>query len=547
MLRPNRLSAQVFEHLPPVLAHYLDAARHFWLSGVPQEGRVELLERRGVFVDIDRLAGERRQMLAVLGPKWTRALSYRIGFEQGRRAAVRGDAAFEGNARLVLQSGLVYGQLEGWYTAEPVRFEFDLEDGSVYREVLVHDGAEAAAHIKVHPVSEWPVCWYTAGFMAGHVSEVLGRVVHTLETDCQGQGAGACRFVSKLAEEWGDEAAWAKAALKLESVEEALEGGGRQSAADEAALERKERELRSLRARLRTDRLLDALVADAEGMQPALVRARRMAASDAPVLLVGEAGTGKATFARAIHMGSRRGGGPFEAFSGAGLSPWEQVEALTGGHSQPGVITRAHGGTLYIEELGALALETQACLMRALEPHGGAEGAGMEWMEPDFRLAAGMEEEPETLRRSGRLREDVYYVLKTARLDLPPLRERGTDVLRLAELFLEEARARHGRPEAELSREAKDVLLGCAWPGNARQLKNAVDHAVLMAEGSVLGLGDLPEEVVTERAAPAPRHLTREVVEAALTRTRGNRTEAAALLGVGRTTLWRLMKRMGLA
>jgi transcriptional regulator with PAS, ATPase and Fis domain len=165
----------------------------------------------------------------------------------------------------------------------------------------------------------------------------------------------------------------------------------------------------------------------------------------------------------------------------------------------------------------------------------------------DVRLIAALDEDPVEAKDEGRLREDFYYALTVGRLDVPPLRERQTDILRLAEDFLRDFQKRYERPQVTMSAAFKQMLLDCAWPGNVRQLRNVIEHAVIMSSGGTLEAKDLPEEVLATRWTKQPGELTPEVIRATLSRTNNNRSKAAQLLGVGRTTLWRSMKRYGIA
>ena len=165
----------------------------------------------------------------------------------------------------------------------------------------------------------------------------------------------------------------------------------------------------------------------------------------------------------------------------------------------------------------------------------------------DLRIIASTQIDPKKALADGMLDEGLYYALAIGRIDLPPLRDRGPDIIPLAEKFLRDAKERHGRSDTRMSEEFKEVLLGCAWPGNLRQLNTVVEHAVLMSSEDELGPETLPDEILADRWTREPKELTEDVIRAALNRTRNNRSKAAELLGVGRTTLWRAMKRLDVA
>jgi transcriptional regulator with PAS, ATPase and Fis domain len=211
-----------------------------------------------------------------------------------------------------------------------------------------------------------------------------------------------------------------------------------------------------------------------------------------------------------------------------------------------GALERANGGSIYLEEVTKLSLETQGQLLRVMQD-GVVTPLGADApVKVDVRVIAAIQSDPRQAMAAGALREDLYYAVAVASIELPPLRDRADDILRLADVFLQEAQARYQRLDSVMSPKFKMALLDCAWPGNLRQLRNVIEHAVLMSGGGEMGPNDLSDDVLATRALPAPQELTPEVVRAALRRAQGNRSHAAKLLNVGRTTLWRALKRMGL-
>lgn len=569
MMRPTKLSAKVFLELPPVLAHYLEGGRNVWLESVPSKGKLSLVNRPGVFVDIEALAVERKQLVEILGLKRARALRYRTGFEQGRREAARHFAVYAQNARLALQAGPVFGQLQGRFIAESVKFEFDLGERTLYRELVLQQSAEGISHRVAFEDCRDCACWTVAGYLSGQVSEIVGRHVVTLETECCAKGDAHCRFISRLESEWDGEADWVRQAIQMEPLEDELrrlsEGAPviAPVAVSTPKADADEQPENGHAATTPVELLtlaepepgLEGYVADSAAMAPVVKRFRHLKDTDVPMLLTGEAGTGRQTLARLLHKASRRAEGPFVALDCIGLADEHLTQELFGyvqgafpgaTRNHTGALARAHGGTLFLDEVANLSLEAQGRLARAMEEHAVMPLGATEAAPADVRIIAATQHDPHEKMTKGELREDLYYALSVARLSLPPLRERGTDILRLAEAFLQEFRGRYHKDGARLSDAFKQVLLECAWPGNVTQLRNVIEHAVVMGDGQDLSVEDLPEEVLATRWKRAPQELSEQVIRAALSRTNGNRSHAADLLGVGRTTLWRAMKRLGL-
>lgn len=300
------------------------------------------------------------------------------------------------------------------------------------------------------------------------------------------------------------------------------------------------------------------------GRSPSLVEALERAGrvipfADTTVLLTGETGTGKDMLARAIHYNSSRGAAPFVEVNCAAL-PATLLEAELFGYEKgaftdaktekPGLFEAAQGGTLFLDEIGDLTLELQAKLLRALENKRVRRLGSVAEREIDARIVAATHVELESAVREKRFRRDLYYRLNVAHVHLPPLRERGGDVLLLAEHFLKSFTARHGLKRQRLSRPAKERLAHYGWPGNVRELKHVIERALLFAKGEEIQAEDVRvaadayEETPGELRVAFPASLeevSREVARAAVEYCNGNKSEAARILDVGRKRLYALL------
>lgn len=504
-------------------------------------------------MELETLAVERRQLMQLLGKDRARALKFRTGFEQGRRDGARHYGSFNENARLALQAALVFGQLQGRFIVDPKRFEFDLEAGTLFREIECDSCVEAVIHGMTMSDAEESICWNTAGYLSGHVSEILDRRVFTVETECVANGGECCRFISRLDAEFGSEIDWMRAALEMESVNAEIEKRDRLVKNAQGMARRAQRAYGALGRQLEMNARAHSVIANAEAMEPVMRRMRHLSASNAAMLLTGEAGTGKETMARAIHRNSARKSGPFVIMDcraiGADLVDQELFGFAreSGESGETGFLARAHAGTIYIDGIAAMPAESQIRLAAVIREGKIVAPDATPDAPCDVRIICGCDEDPQEMIAQGRLTEKLYYALAMGRIDLPPLRERGADIIPIADKFLQESKTRHNRPEAAMSDEFKSILIAGAWPGNLRQLRNVIEHALLMSSGGVLTPDTLPDEVLTDRWNREPRELTEEVIRAALQRTGNNKSKAAELLGVGRTTLWRAMKRFSVA
>jgi two-component system response regulator HydG len=311
------------------------------------------------------------------------------------------------------------------------------------------------------------------------------------------------------------------------------------------------------------------------GPDPAMARiaetVERIAPSTATVLLLGETGTGKEVIARAIHLQSTRREQPFVAVNCAVLKG-ELLESELFGHekgaftgadrARPGRVEAARGGTLFLDEIGELPPNLQAKLLRLLQEKEYERLGSDRTQRADIRLVAATNRDLPAAIQTGAFREDLYYRLKVISIRIPPLRERPSDILVLAEWLLGQHAAESARSPPRLSEEVKQALLRYAWPGNVRELSNVMERCVLLA-CDVVALCDLPEELMGGDAA-SPGSVTqvedlfaldynaavtaarRLIVAKALEQAGGHQTRAAERLGVTQPYLSRLVKQLGI-
>jgi two-component system response regulator AtoC len=329
-----------------------------------------------------------------------------------------------------------------------------------------------------------------------------------------------------------------------------------------------EQRLVTLRQALDSQHGFDRILGQDPGFREALASAAKVAATDTTVLLTGESGTGKELVARAIHHSSPRADGPYVAINCAAL-PDTLVDSELFGHERgaftgadkmkPGRFELAAGGTLFLDEVGELPPTVQAKLLRVLQEHEFQRVGGTATLKADVRLIAATNRDLERAVEAGTFREDLFYRLNVFRVHLPTLRERGDDVVLLAHHFIREIGARLGRGEPALSRDAEDLLRSHPWPGNTRELENAIERALILAEGDLLmadhfGIGGTGEsrrgatnDQPAENSAPESlASLERRAILAALAYAKGNKTHAAARLGITRTQLRTRLNRFGL-
>ncbi len=296
------------------------------------------------------------------------------------------------------------------------------------------------------------------------------------------------------------------------------------------------------------------MVGKSAAMSEVCSRIHKVAPTEATVLITGESGTGKELVARALHKHSNRSDAPFIAFNCAAV-PEQSIEAELFGQNRPdrfrpGLIQSAEGGTLFLDEIGELPMPAQARLLRVLQ------GGGHDDVETDtqanVRILAATHRDIRKLVQENAFRSDLYFRLRVVELNLPPLRERGDDVIELAVFLLDKARKQLGRGPLQLSREALDAIRRYHWPGNVRELSNAIERAVILCEGEQItpDLLAIDHRVTgSDAAADVNDKLSLEeyfrvfVLEH---QDQMTETELAHALGISRKTLWERRQRFGL-
>jgi len=314
---------------------------------------------------------------------------------------------------------------------------------------------------------------------------------------------------------------------------------------------------------LRTKLKEDDMVIDTKSplLLEILEAARKVALTNAPVLISGESGTGKELMARFIHNSSQRANGPFIAFN-SGAIPDSILEselfgyekgAFTGAQTnKPGYFELADRGTLFLDEIGDISPSMQAKLLRSIETNRFFKVGGIKEIEVDIRVVAATNKDLKKEAEAGRFRHDLYYRLAAMNIHLPPLRERKGDIPLLVEGFLEP-----GRDRKKVDGEVMKRLMAYPWPGNVRELRNVIQRAVILCKGQAITIKDLPlelqnpsqtwwDEKISSSSLPPLKILEKEHIKVVMQQVNGHKGKASRILGIDPKTLYRKIKEYGL-
>jgi DNA-binding NtrC family response regulator len=433
-----------------------------------------------------------------------------------------------------------------------------------YSVTVARDGAEAMSVVSAQPL-DLVLCDVKMPGISGHE---LVRQVHDVNPDLPcivitGYGgaeaslealqAGAYWYLDKGSEQTSHD-------VLRKLVAQAIEHG------------RLKAENRLLQRQLQGRYGFDPLVGASQPLRRVLELVERVADTDSTVLITGESGTGKELVARAIHWGSRRAERMFVTVN-CGAIPEELLESELFGHvrgaftnavaAREGRFSLAHGGTIFLDEIGDMSPTLQVKLLRVLQDRSFEPVGSSHSQRVDVRVIAATHQDLQVAIRERRFREDLYYRLNVIPIETPPLRARKDDIPLLASHFLKKVQEERRVPSCSLDPDALALLCAYDWPGNVRELENTIERLVVLKGGGEVGVADLPaalRESAAESAAPAPRvtaaglplaatvdRFEADLIRQALKRTSWNKNQAAKLLEMNRTTLLEKIKKHGLS
>ncbi len=436
------------------------------------DGRIWLDDQRMLLIHARAFGSLRRELIESLGMDMARRLLTRMGYQAGIADARLSRKVRAGTSlREMFATGPQMHCLEGVGLSEPVRLEFNLEDGTHYGEFLWTHPFEDEEHARHFPLGAEPACWIQVGYASGFSTEFMGRPILYREVECQSMGQETCRIVGMPVEAWGDEA---RRDLQYLQPAGAFTSAALAPCARPSALAAEP----------------DAPVGASAGFRKVVHLVEKVAGTQATVLFLGESGVGKEVFAQLLHRRSRRRDQAFVAVNCAAL-PEQLIEAelfgaergaYTGSvQTRIGRFERADGGTLFLDEIGTLPLTAQGNLLRALQ-EGEIERLGDHLTRKvDVRVVAATNVDLREEAAAGRFREDLFFRLNVFPIRIPPLRERREDIPLLMDHFLARFNRVHGRGLQGFTLRAMDAVMAYHWPGNIRELENAVERGVILA------------------------------------------------------------------
>ena len=556
----------------------------------PAEGTIWLEDRRMVLMHMEAFGALRQELIESVGIEGARGLLTRIGYASGCRdaeLAIRIHGKTEALEELLITGALLHA-LQGIVTTETSFAEIDIEQGICNLEFSWRNSFEDHTHTLTYGVGNDPACWMEIGYASGYLSTCMGRRILVREVECRSMAHDICRCIAKPVDQWSDPEVDLKyfepAPVRLQHPVEILPHRQPQVLAPSVPA--------------KTQGNSYGVIGASVPFNIVMHKIRRVAGTNATVLLLGESGVGKSAFAKEVHRLSNRADQVFVELNCAAI-PEQLMEselfgaergAFTGaGEARPGRFTLATGGSLFLDEIGTLSMTAQGKLLRVIQT-GQFEPLGSSVTKTvDVRIIAATNENLHQAMKEGRFREDLFYRLNVFPIVVPPLRERRDDIPLLLEHLIRKYGQMHRKQIPGVTAQALQVIFNHRWPGNVRELENVIERGVILGdEGQALSyhhlftvdnstreytrmalneLGQISEqrgdteilqptnqaesqelanwaEAIVERNGATLFDVEDNLVKAAFKASKGNMSRAAARLGITRAQLAYRVKKL---
>lgn len=527
------------------------------------EGAIRFKGRRMLLWDADAFGSLRSEFIESLGADEARPILKRFGFANGYRDALMTETLVQWeNDEEWWRTCPSLQRHEGKVQPHVKQIQVDKKAGVFHMEVDWSYSYEAQQHLRAFGPSSTPVCWTLAGVASGFASALMDEECIVVETACVAMGAPCCQVVGKTRRAWADKGDSVAADYRATPLVNELQLRARESKREQEQAQRNGQ--RTRRKGRGTAQASGDYVTRSKEMESILNLCETVARVDSPALICGETGVGKKRLARHIHESSGQSAQALTVIH-CGALPEAVLESELFGHFENsfhtaggrkvGLLERPEGGTVYLDEVGALSPALQVKLLRAIQDNEVWPVGAHEPQKMNVRLLAATNRDLKADAEQGQFRNDLLYRLSVLQIDLPALRNRTEDILPLARQCIQDSCERNGVSAKSLTAEAAEALVNHSWPGNVHELENAIDRAVLLigSRDKILredlppAIRDVSEtlgRVKTEQVMPIAELERRYVIEV-LGRYKGNRTRTAKALGIGANTLWRKLKGWG--
>ncbi|HEX3020422.1 MAG TPA: sigma-54-dependent Fis family transcriptional regulator [Chitinispirillaceae bacterium] len=519
------------------------------------EGEISLQGRRLILHDMLAIAELRRDLLRSLGNEQTRQILTRFGYWWGKADAAAMKRIFKWNEiEELIKAGPRLQTLAGAAKAIVKNLTID----PFHMEILWHESAEVTEQLLSDGPAQETGCWILCGYVSGFVSYCLNKEIYFIEEQCISKGDRICLAVGREKESWGELINSHLPFFMLKDIQNRIEQLSE-------SLRLKSSQIDEQRRKAAIKNPAPSSLTHPEIRSTSYLKilhlAERVAPYDSALLITGETGTGKEVLARHIHSLSNRRGNTFLPIN-CGALPETLLESELFGHTtgaftganreRAGIFEDAAGGTVFLDEIGDISPALQIKLLRVLQEHEIVRIGENRARSVDVRIMAATNRNLHQLIQEEKFREDLYYRLAVVEIHTPPLRERIEDILPLARSFVKNFAQSLRMPQLRLDASCLDYLQSYSWPGNIRELENAIERAALLCTGSLIRPENLNlrtnymqyDITASENSVLSLEQLEIRHISSVLKLTQGNQRRACEILGISPATLWRKLKRL---
>ncbi len=503
------------------------------------------------------------QLIDIAGREQLAGIFSRFGYQIGMGGALNLAQMYNFDSPLEwLKAARYMGNFSGLADSKIEIHQFDQEKKTLNFSAVCNASFEVDIWESIESIekTQEPICHLTTGALSGFASVVFGSEVLVKEISCQVQGHSHCILEGKSASEWGLSSTqvrelWAQ--MEMNPLENEIELLQKKLNKTKKKLEKTRKKIQYLESQPASPGTDAGILYRSNHMNQLILLTNKVAPTKSTVLIQGESGTGKEVIARYIHKQSGREDHPFRAVNCAAL-PAKLLESELFGHKKgaftgadtthKGLLLESGKGSFFLDEIGELPLELQSKLLRVLQEKEVRPVGGVKPVPLEARIIAATNRDLKTLVKEKLFREDLYYRLAVFPLMIQPLRERKEDILLLSRHFLEKLHPGHPGFSPETVRRMESG----SWPGNVRELENCIEYALILAGEKKIFPEHLPLSISSQDPMleissdlPTVKQMEKRYTRMVLANTNGNKSQAAKIMGISVTTLWRRLKEMG--
>lgn len=522
-------------------------------------GLIQLQGRRLILHDVHAFAQFRKDLLTMVGQEHAQRILTRFGYLWGQADAAAMQRIFNWRDPLeFLKAGPRLQTLQGVAVAIIKSLHWDSNTGRFSMNLVWHRSGEAVEHLAEIGPSKDPVCWILIGYISGFMTYATGQEIYFVERSCRAQGKNVCVAEGLDRASWGADILPYLSYFQSDGIQDKIQRLTHEIELKNRALARARRHPQTQKKR--------------SGFPPVEVRsaiyarvldsAVRVAPFDTSVFITGESGVGKEVLARYIHSQSTRSEQPFVVINCSAL-PETLLEgelfgykagAFTGARQdRKGIFEEADSGTIFLDEIGDITPATQLKLLRVLQEREVVRLGENRPRKIDVRVIAATHRDIKKCVVEQSFREDLYYRLIVVEIEIPPLRARPEDIIPLARYFTKNMGRKFKMSGLKLSPQCLEYLQSYPWPGNIRELENALERAAVYSQDGVIQPEHLPptithpsplQTIQSDKTPMTLAELEKQYIHAVLEQTGQNRSRTAKILGISTTTLWRKLKTL---